>query len=53
MYDMEGSKMAAIAGDMADVEAMLALKELFAVLGSANLDCRQDGAKISGTHRGD
>ena len=53
MYDMEGSQMAAIAGDMADVEAMLALKELFAVLGSANLDCRQDGAKISGTHRGD
>lgn len=39
---------AAIAGDQIDVEAMFALKTLFGKLGSGNLDCRQDGAKIGG-----
>ncbi|MFL7903383.1 NADH-quinone oxidoreductase subunit NuoG [Azospirillum argentinense] len=39
-----GSRIAAIAGDLADTESMLALKELMAGLGSANIDCRQDGA---------
>jgi NADH-quinone oxidoreductase subunit G len=43
---MPGERIAAIAGDLADVEAMLALKDLMAALGSANLDCRQDGAAI-------
>ncbi|MBV9523198.1 MAG: NADH-quinone oxidoreductase subunit G [Alphaproteobacteria bacterium] len=43
---LRGAQIAAIAGDLADVEAMLALKELMAALGSANLDCRQDGAKL-------
>ena len=41
-----GERIAAIAGDLADAEAMLALKDLFAALGSPNLDCRQDGARI-------
>ena len=41
-----GSRIAAIAGDLADVEAMLALKDLMTALGSPNLDCRQDGAAI-------
>jgi NADH-quinone oxidoreductase subunit G len=41
-----GERIAAIAGDLADVEAMLALKDLMAALGSTNLDCRQDGAAI-------
>ena len=50
--DGAGDRIAAIAGDMADVEAMFALKELFTALGSRNLDCRQDGAKIGGKHRG-
>ncbi|MCZ8313199.1 MAG: NADH-quinone oxidoreductase subunit NuoG [Magnetospirillum sp.] len=40
------AKIAAIAGDMADCEAMAALKDLMAGLGSPNLDCRQDGAKL-------
>src|SRR5262249_28617015 len=40
-----------IAGDLADVEAMLALKDLMASLGSANLDCRQDGAAIDPRNR--
>ncbi|HLJ64562.1 MAG TPA: NADH-quinone oxidoreductase subunit NuoG, partial [Stellaceae bacterium] len=41
-----GTKIAAIAGDLADAEAMLALKELMAGLGSPHLDCRQDGAAL-------
>jgi NADH-quinone oxidoreductase subunit G len=41
-----GSQIAAIAGDLADCESMLALKDLMAALGSPNLDCRQDGAKL-------
>ena len=40
--------MAAIAGDQIDAEAMYALKILFGKLGSSNIDCRQDCAKISG-----
>jgi len=41
-----GNKVAALAGDLADVESMFALKELLATLGSHNLDCRQDGAAL-------
>ncbi len=37
---------AAIAGDLAPVEAMWALKELMARLGSDRVECRQDGAKL-------
>ncbi len=43
---LQGAEMAALAGDLCDAESMLALKQLMAALGSANLDCRQDGAKI-------
>jgi NADH-quinone oxidoreductase subunit G len=46
-----GNKVAAIAGDMADCEAMLALKDLMALVGSTNLDCRQDGAKLDAASR--
>lgn len=45
-------KMAAIAGDLADVESMKALKDLMVSLGVTNLDCRQDGAKIGTGGRG-
>lgn len=41
---MSGSRMAAIAGDMADAEAMIMLKDLMSALGSRSLECRQDGA---------
>ena len=41
-----GDKIAAIAGDQCDAEALLLLKELMAGLGSPHIDCRQDGAKI-------
>ena len=43
-----GDKIAAIAGDLADAESMLALKDLMGKLGSAHLDGRQDGTKLSG-----
>lgn len=41
-----GDKIGAIAGDLASVEEMYALKELLASLGSENVDCRQDGAAL-------
>ena len=37
----DAGKIAAIAGDLADVEAMVALKDLMASVGSPNIDCRQ------------
>ncbi|MEP6829183.1 MAG: molybdopterin-dependent oxidoreductase, partial [Rhizomicrobium sp.] len=40
-------KMAAVVGDLAAAEEIKALKDLMTSLGVANLDCRQDGAKIS------
>ena len=39
-------RMAAIAGDLAAAEEMFALGDLFMRLGSGNLDCRQEGAKL-------
>ncbi|KEQ06839.1 MULTISPECIES: NADH-quinone oxidoreductase subunit NuoG [Pseudorhizobium] len=39
-------KIGAIAGDLAAVEEMYALKELIRSLGSDNLDCRQDGVAL-------
>jgi NADH-quinone oxidoreductase subunit G len=41
-----GERIAAIAGDLVDAEAMFALKALLQGLGAANIDCRQDGAKL-------
>ncbi len=41
-----GGKIAALAGDLVDAEAMFALKGLMASLGSPHLDCRQDGAAL-------
>lgn len=41
-----GERMAAIAGDQADGEALTALKDLMTALGSPHIECRQDGARI-------
>ena len=49
---LDGSKIAAIVGDQCDAEAMVALKDLMAALGSPNIDCRQDGAKLEAGVRG-
>jgi NADH-quinone oxidoreductase subunit G len=45
------ARVAALAGDLADAEAMTALKDLMAAIGSPNLDCRQDGAKLDPSAR--
>ena len=46
-----GERIGAVAGNLADAESMLALKDLMASLGSQNLDCRQDGAAVDVTRR--
>ena len=51
LRSIPGSRIGAIAGDLCDAESMLALKDLMAVLGSQNLDCRQDGAKLDASRR--
>jgi NADH-quinone oxidoreductase subunit G len=48
---LPGDRIAAIAGDLADVEAMAALKDLMGALGSSNIDCRQDGARLDASVR--
>lgn len=48
---MKGENIAALAGDLADVESMVALKELMESLGSPNMDCRTDGAKFDPSNR--
>src|SRR5262245_57639968 len=43
---LDGSRFAAIAGDLAAAEEMFALKLFAERLGSPNIDCRQDGAAL-------
>jgi NADH-quinone oxidoreductase subunit G len=43
-------RIGAIAGDLAAVEEMYALKQLINSLGSSNIDCRQDGAALDPAH---
>ena len=45
------NRIGAIAGDLPDCRGMLALKDLMKALGSANLDCRQDGAQLDTVRR--
>ncbi|HLH86852.1 MAG TPA: NADH-quinone oxidoreductase subunit NuoG, partial [Xanthobacteraceae bacterium] len=40
------ARIGAIAGDLASVEEMFALKDLMTRLGSKNIDCRQDGEAL-------
>jgi len=47
----DGSRIGALAGNLCDAESLLALKDLFAALGSVNLDCRQDGAHADAARR--
>ncbi len=51
LKDLKGEQIAAIAGDLADCESMTALKDLMGGLGSPNIDCRQDGAKLDASVR--
>ncbi|PHS76235.1 MAG: NADH-quinone oxidoreductase subunit G [Rhodospirillaceae bacterium] len=48
---LKGGKIAALAGDLVDVEAMTALKDLMKALGSKNIDCRQEGSAVDPTVR--
>jgi NADH-quinone oxidoreductase subunit G len=48
---IQGTQIAAVAGDQADCESMLALKDLMNALGSPHIECRQDGAAIDPTNR--
>ncbi len=47
---VKGDEIAALAGDLVDVEAMTAMKDLMASLDCPNMDCRTDGGlyKIDG-----
>jgi NADH-quinone oxidoreductase subunit G len=51
LHGLSGERIGAVAGDLCDAESMLALKELMTSLGSTNLDCRQDGARLDATRR--
>ncbi|MEP5515471.1 MAG: NADH-quinone oxidoreductase subunit NuoG [Bauldia litoralis] len=44
--NIDPNRIAAIAGDLAGVEEMYALKGLMDAFGSPHIDCRQDGAKL-------
>jgi NADH-quinone oxidoreductase subunit G len=44
-------RIGAIAGDNADVESVVALRDLMERLGSHNLDCRSDGAALDASRR--
>lgn len=46
-----GARIGAIAGDMCDAESLMALKDLMGMLGSPNIDCRQDGARYDTSRR--
>jgi NADH-quinone oxidoreductase subunit G len=51
LKNAQADRIGALAGDLCDAESMLALKDLLAALGSHNLDCRQDGARLDPTRR--
>jgi NADH-quinone oxidoreductase subunit G len=51
LQGVSGVKIGALAGDLADAESMLALKDLMASLGSHNIDCRQGGAHFDTSRR--
>jgi NADH-quinone oxidoreductase subunit G len=51
LQGVPGERLGAIAGDLCDAESMLALKDLLAALGSANIDCRQDGGRLTNARR--
>ncbi len=46
-----GERIAGVAGDLCDAEAMFALKELLHGRGATSLDCRQDGARLDASCR--
>ena len=51
MKGVKDSEVAALVGDLADVESIVALKDLMEGLGSPNMDCRTDGARFDPSNR--
>ncbi len=51
LQGVQGDEIAGLVGDLADVESIVALKDLLKNLDSPNLDCRTDGATFDPTHR--
>jgi NADH-quinone oxidoreductase subunit G len=47
-----GNRIGFILGDQVDCETMVLVKDLAASLGTANVDCRQDGTKLTAAERG-
>ncbi|WCL52589.1 NADH-quinone oxidoreductase subunit NuoG [Gimibacter soli] len=46
LKDVKGAEIAAVIGDLADMESMVALKDLLGGLGSKRIECRQDGTAL-------
>lgn len=46
LQHIPGEHMAAIVGDMVELESMVALKDLMTAMGSPHMDCRQDGVLV-------
>ncbi len=51
LQNIPGDRMAAVVGDLVDVESMMALKDLMTSMGSPHLDCRQYGEEIEASPR--
>jgi len=51
MAGVPGERIGAVAGNLADAESMLALKDLMAAFGTPNLDCRQDRSAVDVSRR--
>jgi NADH-quinone oxidoreductase subunit G len=51
MKGLPGDRIGAVAGDLVDAEAAVALKDLMGAFGSRNLECRVDGAAIDASRR--
>ena len=49
---LAGNQIAGIAGDLLDVESMIAFKDLLTGLGSDRIECRQDGVDHDASNRG-
>jgi len=52
MGKAKADKIAALIGDQCDAESIYALKALMDAMGVANIDCRQDGANLNTSARG-
>lgn len=51
LKDMKGGEIAALAGDLVDVESMTAMKDLMLGLSSPHIDCRTDGSQMNTADR--